>query len=63
MNRAQIAIHEHEGSDRGWLCFKKDKSLVKLFHGMKDPEKMNECIEYLKILDWVNVKVEKSLYE
>ena len=48
MNRAQIPIHEHEGSDRGWLCFKEDKSLVKLFHGMKNPQKINECIEYLK---------------
>ena len=48
MNRAQIPIHEHEGSDRGWLCFKEDKSLIKLFHGMKNPQKINECIEYLK---------------
>jgi ADP-heptose:LPS heptosyltransferase/glycosyltransferase involved in cell wall biosynthesis len=48
MNRAQIPIHESEGADRGWLAFGKDKNEIKLFHGMKDPGKINPCIEYLK---------------
>lgn len=48
MGRFQIPIHENEGADRGWICFKKNKNHVKLFHGMKDPKKMNVCIEYLK---------------
>lgn len=48
MNRVQISIHESQGADRGWISFNKDKNLVKLFHGMKDPEKINTCIEYLE---------------
>lgn len=48
MNRVQISIHESQGADRGWISFNKDKSLIKLFHGMKDPEKINTCIEYLE---------------
>jgi ADP-heptose:LPS heptosyltransferase/glycosyltransferase involved in cell wall biosynthesis len=47
MSRVQIDIHEDAGANKNWICFKKDKSLVKLFHGMKNPDKMNPCIDYL----------------